>query len=100
MAGRRDRRAGRSSPLPQYPDVSHGLPQAAASLIASGDAARYHVPTEADEALGTSWTAPVFDDAAGRGPTGIGFTSSGSAGFAVTCYKSTISVGDMSVAER
>ncbi|MBP7148343.1 MAG: CotH kinase family protein [Acidobacteria bacterium] len=88
------------SPLPQYPDVSYGLPQAAASLIASGDAARYHVPTEADEALGTSWTAPVFDDAAwDAGPTGIGFTSSGSAGFAVTCYKSTISVGDMSVAE-
>jgi len=46
----------------QYRDVSYGLIQQQQVVIASGAAARYHVPTEADAALGTSWTALGYDD--------------------------------------
>ena len=63
---------------PQYPDVSYGVAQevAATELVARGATARFLVPT--DGALGTTWTAPDFDDRGwDEGPTGIGFERAG-----------------------
>ena len=85
---------------PQVPDVSYGLPQSAATAIAGGAQARYHVPVADDAALGTGWSDTGFDDASWlSGPTGLGYAATGSGSFEVTYYKSNIQVPDLGTAE-
>jgi hypothetical protein len=58
----------------QLPDVSYGIPvlQVVSNLVSAGAAARLLVPTS--DALGATWTAAAFDDAAWTPvTTGIGY---------------------------
>jgi hypothetical protein len=47
----------------QFEDVSYGIVQDATPLVPTGANATFRVPTPGDSALGTSWTAPAFNDA-------------------------------------
>jgi hypothetical protein len=89
------------SPYPnQYPDVSYGFPQTSAQPMPSGAQASYHIPVSGDAALGSSWTAPAFDDAAWpAGPTGLGYAATGAGTFEVTYYKANVLVPDLATAE-
>ena len=65
---------------PAYPaqvaDVSYGVHQYAASIVAVGARVAYRVPSAADAA--TDWTAIDFDDSGwDNGTTGLGFTAAG-----------------------
>ena len=48
---------------PQFENVSYGIVQDAAPLVATGANAKYRVPVAADNGLGTSWTQTSFNDA-------------------------------------
>ena len=58
----------------QIADVSYGIPMESAQSTLLGAGATAHVQVPASDALGATWTQPVFDDAAWlAGPTGIGY---------------------------
>ena len=83
----------------QFPDVSFGFPQSAATPVAAGAQARFHVPTIDDEALDAGWTEAGFDDTAwGSGPTGLGYAGAGSGRFDVSCYRANVQVPDLGTA--
>lgn len=89
---------------PTYPphvtDESYGFDQVAATLVATGDLATYHVPTLADDALGSTWTESDLDDTAWLSDEiGFGFINSAAAEFDVTYYKANITVSNLATAE-
>jgi len=85
---------------PQLADVSYGLPQAQFDLVSTGDTVSYRVPVLADSGIGTAWAGLTWDDSAwATGPTGLGFTTSGSGAFDVTFYKANVTVSNLTVAE-
>ncbi|MHC4643033.1 MAG: FN3 associated domain-containing protein, partial [Planctomycetota bacterium] len=60
----------------QLTNISYGIAQYAATLVATGATASYHVPTSGDAGLGTDWTDPNFVDSGwDTGETGLGFGS-------------------------
>jgi hypothetical protein len=62
----------------QLADISYGLAQHARTLVSTGAAASYHVPTSGDAGLGTDWTDVNFDDSTwDTGSTSIGFGGAG-----------------------
>ncbi len=78
---------------PAYPqqttNISYGITFRDDLVVASGDQARYHVPTNGS--LGTTWQQPAFDDSSwSTGATGLGYGVS-QPGFDVTYYKAQAS---------
>src|SRR4030043_1497459 len=46
----------------QLPHISYGMAQYAATLVATGATAKYHVPNSSDSSVGSDWTDLDFDD--------------------------------------
>mgnify|MGYP006272385959 CR=1 FL=1 len=91
---------------PQYPsqevwhaDISYGLTEGSDPVITPDTAYRWHVPQ--NDALGTAWREPGFDDQAwsmGRG--GLGY-STGQGDFSVTVYYSdSLEIDSLDDADR
>ncbi len=89
--------------FPALPEnVSYGLSQQQETLVPRQTNVRYHVPTETDGALGTSWTDVGYNDSAWAGgagsKTGLGYNTNAS-GFAVTVYQANVTVDSLATAE-
>jgi hypothetical protein len=79
-------------------DISYGVGETVAEtdLVAAGATATYYAPTSSS--LGTTWTAPGFNDSTwASGPTGLGYSVA--PGFATTLYRANVTVASVAQAE-
>ncbi|HEX2751003.1 MAG TPA: chitobiase/beta-hexosaminidase C-terminal domain-containing protein, partial [Verrucomicrobiales bacterium] len=83
----------------QFSDHSYGTAQTVVrtDFLTSNAAVKWRVP--ADDSLGTTWTAPGFNDAAwATGTSGLGFEPQ-FPGFAVKAVQASVNVSSLSTAE-
>src|SRR6185503_5999380 len=84
---------------PQLPDVSYGTAQnlIVSSLVSNTSPALLYFPS--NSILGTSWTAPIFDDSTWRiGTNGVGYETH-VAGFAIRNVRANVGVCDLGTAD-